>query len=119
MDTNNIGSEQSQAAPQTPSSPTPPTKNTGMAILAYLGPLIVIPFLTEAHNDPFVKFHLKQALPLLVLEVVGGFIFWFPIIGWLLWLFTVVLLVMGIMNAAAGKEKELPILGQYSKYFHF
>jgi len=95
------------------------SKNTGMAILAYLGPLIVIPFLTDAKNDPFVKFHLKQALPLLVFEVVGSFIFWFPVVGWALWVLSVVLLVKGVMNAANGVEKELPIIGKYAQYFNF
>jgi uncharacterized membrane protein len=102
-----------------PASPSSPQKNTGMAMLAYLGPLILIPFVTDAKNDPFVKFHLKQALPLVVLEVIGGFIFWIPIFGWILWLLTVILVVMGIMNASAGKEKELPVTGQFAKHFNF
>jgi uncharacterized membrane protein len=109
--------------PPSQTTPPPPTgsghPNTGMAILAYLGILLIIPFLTEAKNDPFVKFHIKQGLVLLIIDVVGSFIFWVPIIGWLLWLGVIVLVVMGIMNAAAGKQKELPIIGKFASNFHF
>lgn len=48
--------------------------NTGdgnlMAIFAYLGIFIIVPFLTDSKNNPFVKFHLKQGLALLVFGVV-------------------------------------------------
>ena len=46
-------------------------KNTLMAVLAYLGILILVPFLTDAKKDPFVKFHLKQGVALIIVEVVG------------------------------------------------
>ena len=94
-----------------------------MAILAYLGILIVIPFLTEAHKDPFVKFHIKQGLVLLITEVIASVIAAIPILGWIaspiIWLICVVLLIMGIVNAASGKEKELPIIGKFSSHFNF
>ncbi len=113
---------QSQANPQTPPPPPAPgpgTPNTGMAILAYLGILVIIPLLTDAKNDPFVKFHIKQGLVLLIIEVVGAFVFWVPIVGWLLWLGMIVLVVMGIMNASSGQQKELPIIGKFANQFHF
>ncbi len=114
---------------QAPSqAPTPPPSgghkpNTGMAVLAYLGILILIPFLTESHKDQFVKFHIKQGLVLIIMEVVGSVIAAIPIFGWivgpLLWIASVILLVMGIMNAVAGSYKELPVVGKYASYFHF
>lgn len=108
---------------QDKSNNTPPQQtNTGMAILAYLGILIIIPFLTEAKNDPFVKFHLKQGLALIISEIVVSLIYAIPfggIIASLLWIFNIVMVVIGITNAAAGKEKELPILGQIAKNFNF
>ncbi|GAF91940.1 unnamed protein product, partial [marine sediment metagenome] len=43
-------------------------KNTGMAIVAYI--LFFIPLLTDAKNDPFVKYHVKQGLSLFLVAVV-------------------------------------------------
>jgi uncharacterized membrane protein len=99
------------------------SNNTGMAILAYLGILIIIPFLTNAHNDPFVKFHLKQGLALIISFVVGFVISIIPILGWILspliMIFNVVLLIIGIINAASGKEKALPFIGSIGNKFNF
>jgi uncharacterized membrane protein len=98
-------------------------KNTGMAIVAYI--LFFIPLLTDAKNDPFVKFHVKQGLVLFILaiaiNILAGVV---PVLGWSLisplgGLFTLVLFVMGIMHAINGEEKELPLVGQFAKNFKF
>ncbi len=101
--------------------------NMVMAILAYLGILIVVPFLTDAKNDPFVKYHIKQGLTLIIFEVatwfIGMVLVFMPYLGYLvglvLWLATIVLIIIGIANAAQGKEQELPVIGQYAKRFNF
>ncbi len=98
-----------------------------MAVFAYLWVLIIIPFLTEAKNDPFVKFHLRQGLALIIFDVVGWFVGMFiwiiPILGllimWVWWITALVLVIIGIMNALNGVEKELPLIGQYAKHFNF
>ena len=98
-----------------------------MAIFAYLWILIVIPFLTDAKNDPFVKYHLKQGLALLLFDVIGWAVAvgigWFPVIGWLIvwlwWLASIILVIVGIMNVLGGQEKELPWIGQYGSKFNF
>ena len=98
-----------------------------MAVFAYLWILIIIPFLTEAKSDPFVKYHLKQGLALLIFEIIGWvatFILgWIPIIGWLIiwlwWLVSLVLVLVGIMNVVNGHEKELPLIGHYAHNFRF
>jgi uncharacterized membrane protein len=94
-----------------------------MAVLAYLGILIIVPFVTDAKNDPFVKFHIKQGLALIISEVVGLFIGVVPILGWiispLLLLFNLVMVILGIVNAATGKQKELPIIGAIGSKFNF
>lgn len=115
--------------PPMPPSPVPPpptgsgSNNTGMAILAYLGILIIVPFLTEAKNDPFVKYHIKQGLTLIIAEVVAWFFVFIPFIGWMLsplvWLFIIVMIVIGIMNAASGKQVELPVIGKFARNFNF
>lgn len=102
-------------------------KPNGMAVFAYLWILIIIPFLTPEKNNPFVKFHLKQGLALIIFEVIGWVVAvaigWFPIIGWLIvwlwWLVSLILIVIGIINALGGHEKELPLIGQYARHFNF
>lgn len=88
------------------------SSNTLMAVLCYFGILVLIPLLTDAKNDPFVKFHIKQGLVLLIAYVICGFIFWIPVIGWLLGLVLFVLFIIGVINAATGKQSPLPIIGQ-------
>lgn len=98
-----------------------------MAFLSYLSILVIVPFLTDAKNDPFVKYHLKQGLMLLIFEVIGwfvaGFIGFIPFIGWLVvelwWLADLVLAIIGLVNVAGGKEKELPVIGQYAEKLKF
>ncbi len=99
------------------------SENKIMAILAYLSWLILIPIFA-APNSRFARFHINQALPLViasfVLSILGGvmtFILW-PL-GLLFWLADIgicVLIILGIINAAQGRAKELPITGKIRIY---
>ena len=92
-------------------------KNIGMAVICYFGILVLIPLLTDAKNDPFVKFHIKQGFVLLITDVILSIIVAIPMIGWIVgtigWIIILVLFIMGIINAAGGKEQELPIIGKF------
>lgn len=95
-------------------------KNTTMAVVAYL--LFFIPLLTEAKDDPFVRFHVKQGLILLIAELIAMAVSRVPVLGWfsgLLGLGTFFLLIIGILNALKGEEKPLPIVGQFAEKFNF
>lgn len=102
----------------------PVGKNTLMAALAYVGPLIIVSYLA-AKDDPFVKFHIKQGLVLFVIEaalwVLSSFLWWFFVQLWMVWqvvnLALLVLSILGIVNAVQGNEKELPLIGGFSKHF--
>lgn len=94
--------------------------NMVMAILAYIGPLVIVSFLV-AKNDPFVKFHIKQGLVLLVIEVavwILGMIFYmfWPILN-LVNFATFIFAIVGIIRVTQGKEMQLPLVGKYSSYF--
>jgi len=96
--------------------------NRALAALAYFGPLLVVSYIL-GNNNPYVKFHLRQGLVLLVIEagiwLVGVFLFSpfiFGLLG-LIRLAVAVFAIIGIINAVQGKEKELPWLGQFAKYF--
>jgi uncharacterized membrane protein len=117
--------EQKPQMPAANQKPAGGEKNTSMAILAYI--LFFIPLLAGAQKDPFVKYHVKQGLVIFCLWIVVWFLgilvpwYWLSIH----WLFSLldlgifVLVILGIVNAAAGKEEPLPLVGQFASMFKF
>ena len=85
-------------------------ENKLWAVLAYLGVLVLIPLLAKK-DSKFSQFHAKQGLVLLI----GWFAVWIPIIGLLLGIVIFFLAIMGILNAASGEAKPLPIIGDVAK----
>ncbi len=92
-----------------------------MGILSYIGILFIVPLLATKESK-FARFHANQGLVLFITDIVlftvagiiDGFV---PIIGalvsWAVYVFVLVLMILGIVNAANGEEKELPVIGQY------
>jgi uncharacterized membrane protein len=87
-----------------------------------------IPLLTgDYKKDDFVKFHTKQSIVLfaiwLLFFCVQNIFPWFllPIhfVFSLLWLCLLVLLVVGIINAAGGKKEPLPLVGKFADLIKF
>lgn len=111
-------------APQGAPTPTPaPADNTTlMGVLAYIGPLVIIPYLT-AKDNPFVKFHIKQGLVLLVAEailwVLGSMVYMLWMVLQFVNLGLLILAILGIVNVIQKKEAEVPLLGQFAKHFNF
>lgn len=98
--------------------------NVTMAVLAYI--IFLIPLLTEAKDDPFVKFHIKQGIMLVIFAVVTYTLsVVIPVLGWFILgpvttIMTVVFAIMGILNAVNKQQKELPLIGKYAeKYLKF
>jgi len=120
---NNTNQAPQVAQPMAETSKAPDVQTndnkTLMGILAYIGPLVIIPFLTSK-EDAFVKFHIKQGLVLLVIEIaimVIGNMMWFlyPVIG-IINIALLILSIFGIVNVIQGKEKEVPVVGHFSKH---
>jgi len=93
-------------------------KNTTMAIVAYI--LFFVPLLTEAKNDPFVKYHVKQGLSLFICGVavsfLSGILSWFfRWISSLLSFGVFILFIIGVINASKGEEKPLPLIGKFAE----
>jgi len=93
-----------------------------LAIISYIGVLCLVPILMK-EKDVFVKFHAKQGLVLFIAEIATMLIAWIPILGWFIgfiaWIIWVVLSLMGIMNAAGGKQIPLPLIGKFAEKFKF
>jgi uncharacterized membrane protein len=106
--------------PSTPSTSTKAENTTLMGVLAYIGILVIIPYLM-AKNDPFVKFHIKQGLVLVVIEIVvmiaAQMVYMLaPILG-LIHIAALILSIIGIVNVVQKKQVSLPLIGQFSKHF--
>ena len=103
--------------------------NQLMAILAYLGILVVVP-IAAAKNSKFASFHANQGLILLITEFIlfagsslySGFLgllkfgflsVMYHFTVWPLSLAMLALAIYGIYNAASGKARELPLIGRF------
>ncbi len=100
-------------------------KNKLFGILAYLGILFLVPLLA-AKESPFAKYHANQGLSLFLSEIVisvalmiintilgvlPGFFSYINLILGLVWLGPLLLIILGVINAAAGKCVPLPVIG--------
>lgn len=95
--------------------PSDISANKVMAILAYIGILVLIP-LFAAKESKFARFHTNQGLILFICNVVIYFISLIPglkAIGWILSIAALVFAIIGIIGAAKGETKELPLIGKY------
>ena len=94
--------------------------NKTMGILAYFGLLVLVPFFA-AKNSRFARFHANQGLVLFLAEVVlgaaGGVLGLIPFVGWIIssaiGIVCLAFMIIGIVNAANGKAKELPLIGSF------
>ncbi len=98
-------------------------ENKGMAIIAYLWILCLVPLLAKK-DSPYAQYHAKQGLILFIADIIlwafgwviaavtlGFGAFLVPLIGLLL----LVLMIIGIVNAASGKTKPLPVIGKMAE----
>lgn len=91
---------------------TKQSNDVTMAVLSYF--LFFIP-LIAAKDSKLAMFHANQSLVLLIGWVISMFIGVVPVLGWiaspLLGLALFILWIIGIVNAAQGQMKELPVIG--------
>ena len=104
-------------------------QNKIMGILSYFGILVLIPIFA-AKESPFARFHANQGLVLLVAGILVGMatslvgmlfglihidvltVLW-NIVSWLIRVTMFALMILCIVNAASGKTKELPLVGNF------
>ena len=96
-----------------------------VAILSYFLVGIIWYFVDEkVKGDKLAKFHVKQALNLMIISVavsvVGMFLFFLIWIVPLVQLALFVLWIIGLISAINGNMKEIPIIGGLAeKYLNF
>lgn len=93
-----------------------------VSAIGYLGVLCLIPLVLE-RKSAFSQHHGKQGLVLLIAWMVlwiGNII---PVLGQIVWVIGsvifIILIILGMVNAFAGRMWEMPVLGVYAKRFKF
>lgn len=94
------------------------------AILSYLLIGVIWYFADEKmKKSRFAKFHAKQGLVLIIAELIVYAFWMIPFIGWffapILNFALLVLLIIGIINAANDKMNALPVIGSFAEKFDF
>ena len=102
--------------------PADVSKNKVFAVLSYFGILFILPLLC-CKDSAYAKFHANQGLLIFILELVVGIlraIFGaiggvFAVVGGivtgLISLLTLVFFILGLVSAAQGTMKPLPLIG--------
>ena len=93
-------------------------ENKPWAILSYIAVLWILPLFVNGGCSKFGRFHANQGFILFLLEIACSIacalLGWIPLVGWIiktvLGLAVTILMVIGIVNAATGKAKELPFI---------
>jgi len=98
--------------------------NKIISILSYISILVLVPIFA-AKESKFARFHANQGLILFITGIILAIVasvmriipFFGGLISWILSILTggymVVFMLLGIINTAMGKAKELPIIGKY------
>ncbi len=95
-------------------------KNKIFAVLAYLGILFLVPLLA-AKDSSFARYHTNQGVVLFLAAIIcsvgGAILSLVPFVGCLVMpavmVAILVFVVLGIINAAQGVCKPLPVIGQF------
>lgn len=92
-------------------------QNKAMGIIAYLGIFFLVPLLA-AKESRFAMYHANQGLVLFLFGIAVGAIVMIPILGWIVGfvggIAHLVFAIMGIINAAKGEMKPLPLIGNFN-----
>jgi len=85
-----------------------------VSYITWIGLIVAFVLNIDKKND-FAKFHIRQALLLMIIALVGSFIFWIPILGWALAIILFILWLIGLIAAINGQKKLIPIIGKWAQ----
>jgi len=94
----------------------PPTTDTQLiAIISYLTFIgwIIAFILYQNNKSELAIFHIRQSLGLHIIGLIGAIVFWIPVIGWAMGILLLVLWIMGLIYAAQGEAKAVPLIGDF------
>ncbi len=87
------------------------------AIMSYLFVLVLVPLLV-GKSDPFVNFHAKQGLVILVGTILSLILAaWLPRAGNMVFLVLLLVDVVGLVQALLGRRWKIPLIGDIAARF--
>lgn len=106
--------------------PVPPTENHEIdndklwSILSYIPLFFIIVLIVMKNRSSFLNYHLNQGIILSLVVVAANFgldllPWWLKIVSLLIWvlnLFSIALMVVGIKNVLEKKTEPLPVIGK-------
>lgn len=93
-------------------------RTKALSAFCYISFLFAIIALLVEPNSKFVRYHINQCLLLTVFGFLCGIVCIVPVLGWIVGgigsIAVIVFTIMGIVRAAKGVAKDLPIIGKYT-----
>lgn len=93
-------------------------KNKILAAISYLGVLCLVPLFLKK-SSPYVQFHAKQGLVLLIAEIIISFVNIIPFFGFMVWAFAGLLFfiisMVALVRTWNGESWEIPVISDYAK----
>jgi len=87
-----------------------------LSLFCYLGILFMIFAMVAKPHSQFVRFHANQGLVLMILMIASGVVMVVPVLGWIAgalgYIFSIVCIIIGIVNCCKGLATELPLIGR-------
>jgi uncharacterized membrane protein len=88
-----------------------------IAIISYMTiiGLIIAYIMNNDKKNPFASFHIRQMIGLVLLGLIDSFVISriSATLAYIIYLGIIVLWVIGLMGAAQGQMKKVPVLGDY------
>jgi uncharacterized membrane protein len=93
------------------------TDSKAVGILSYIGLLWIVAYILYGKNKTeYNTFHIRQGLGLFILAIGNMIISKLPVIGFIslfIYIAIFIFAIMGILGAAKGEQKELPLIGAF------
>jgi len=95
-------------------------KNTYLKVFSYLGSIfLLIAAISSDKDNLHVRFHVNQGVVLFLAIIITNIVYnWVPfmgrILGFTFAIVTMVLSIIGVVNAVKGQNKKLPIIGNFN-----
>ncbi len=93
-----------------------------LSAICYLGIFCSIPLILKIKND-YIRFHARQGLVLLLVEIFFVLIFIIPFIGWIIGFFglvaSAIFSLIGLIKSLIGKQYKMPFIGKFADKINF
>ena len=82
-------------------------------VLGWISGLVI--FLLETENK-FVRFHAMQSIIVFgILTILSLALGWVPVLGWIIWILSVILWIVLMVKAFQGVKYKLPWVGDFAE----